>query len=299
MNDYPIHFLVILPYRAAIPSGVHSQTFGTDPWSTSLVLTRQNVLPLGPGFSINTEHRTVAKLETRKHFDGSLQAFKEWAATRQPVDRCCDWLMLRMNATLVAIKYAYYGMGASPIRPVGYSDLIFYNVVVDGEVIFSRGNVSTFPHVDELAARSIPKQVANEWRLLVRAVDLGNHGFFAEGLIVAVALLDDITQRFVRLKMTGITAEQQEDLLRTIERKRLKTYLGPLLKVLTGLAPLEDGSLASDLDWLNKKRNDVMHNGDACEYVDACRGLRITLKFLEYFRSHGMALDLPSELHFW
>jgi len=299
MNDYPIRFLAVLPYRAAIPSVSHSQAFGKDYWNTSLILTPQDVLPLGAGFSINTEHRTVAALETRRHFDGTLQEFKHWAAIRQPVDRCCDWLMHRLNTMLVGIKYAYEGTHASPIRPVGYSDLIFYNVVVEGEVIFSRGGVSTFGPAGSPPARAIPKQVANEWRLLVRAVDLVNHGFFAEGLIVAVAMLDDVTQQFVRLKMSGITSVQQEELLRTIERKRLKTYLGPLLKVLTGLAPLDDQELAGELDWLNRKRNDVMHNGDACEYVDACRGLGVTLKFLEYFRTNGMTLDLPSELHFW
>ncbi|MEZ4560938.1 MAG: hypothetical protein R2854_31640, partial [Caldilineaceae bacterium] len=136
-------------------------------------------------------------------------------------------------------------------------------------------------------------------RTLMRAVDLVNHGYPMEGLIVGFALLDHLTQDFIKQKMSHLSSPEKSTLLRQIESSRLSTYLGPLLKTLTGESPLDDRTTNEMLKWLNTLRNKTLHENSGCSSEDARKALDFILELLTYYQTRGAELTLPKSLNYW
>lgn len=145
----------------------------------------------------------------------------------------------------------------------------------------------------------ISQEIPLEWGVLTRAVDLINHGYSLEGFIIGFALLDELSQDFVRTRLPNLTAEKAEDLLRRIASNRLQTCLGPLTRLAVGASPLDDRELTDKLRWLNGKRNEVLHRGGDCSYDEACRGLKVIAKVLRRLNDLGGDFRVPTELQFW
>jgi hypothetical protein len=74
---------------------------------------------------------------------------------------------------------------------------------------------------------------------------------------------------------------EREELLRGIKEKRLRIFLGPLLKVLTGkdISSMWPGSEKA-LDWLNRTRNQSLHGGRKVDYASAAQGIFACIKTL-------------------
>jgi hypothetical protein len=103
----------------------------------------------------------------------------------------------------------------------------------------------------------------------------------------------------VRTRLPNLSDEEGEELLRAVETRRLKRYLGPMMKMCVGSSPLDDSGVEADLSWLNGLRNDLMHRAEACEAAEARRALRIVYHMLQFLNDNGAGLALPQSLRFW
>jgi hypothetical protein len=78
-----------------------------------------------------------------------------------------------------------------------------------------------------------------------------------------------------------VSDDEREDLLRGIKEQRLKIYLGPLLKILTGkdISTMWPGS-EKTLKWLNRTRNRLAHSGEKADHATAAWGIFACVKIL-------------------
>jgi len=100
--------------------------------------------------------------------------------------------------------------------------------------------------------------------------------------------------------LPNLEPKEAGKLLRKIERFRLKTFLGPLLKLVIGVSAFDEiKSLKKDIEFLNEKRNSILHAGQDCTRQESQRGLRIVLEILKFLSEKGGGYTLPDELGFW
>ena len=66
----------------------------------------------------------------------------------------------------------------------------------------------------------------------------------------------------------GISRQSPEgdELLRVVESRRLKRYLGLMKRLCTGASPLDDKDVADDLAWLNGLRNGLIHEAEGARW---------------------------------
>jgi hypothetical protein len=110
------------------------------------------------------------------------------------------------------------------------------------------------------------------------------HGFYTEAFIVAFSVLDDLAQQMLNRLLTEkgmVSKSEREELLRGIKENRMRIFLGPLLKVLTGkdIFTMWPGSEKA-LKWLNEKRNHLAHSGSKADYATAAKGIFACVKTL-------------------
>jgi len=189
------------------------------------------------------------------------------------------------------------------LRNLGELTLPFCNLSLNGEPMWARGISTVFA---ELGAKlhpvnvNISNSLAKEWLLITRAVDLHNQGYHIEAFIVGFSLFDDMVQEFIKSRLPNLEPKEAGKLLRKIERFRLKTFLGPLLKLVIGVSAFDEiKSLKKDIEFLNEKRNSILHAGQDCTRQESQRGLRIVLEILKFLSEKGGGYTLPDELGFW
>lgn len=140
------------------------------------------------------------------------------------------------------------------------------------------------PHI---AAASYP--VARRY---VRCYELLEHGFYSEAFIVAFSILDDLVQQMLDkllLEKGMPSAEERKHLVRGIKEDRLRVFLGPLLKVISGqsletLWPAGDNALA----WLNTTRNKIAHGGYKADKPTAAKAIFVCIKSLHVLHEKGL-----------
>ena len=139
-----------------------------------------------------------------------------------------------------------------------------------------------------------------EWRTLSRAKDLVHLGFFNESLIIAFNLLDYCVQKTIKSLMTNLTSDQEkEQLLRQIKEQRLKIYLGPLFKTLTGKTFYDNKITENNLDKLNSKRNKIVHDGQNCTYEEVCESLKTIFNVIQGLNDRGnQKFEIPIDIIF-
>jgi hypothetical protein len=305
MTLYDIQLIVMLPFRPYIKGLGCKKKYKSENWETTFTLSLQETFEIGSGgFTFSKEelrYHSIAVVETKLPYNGNKADAKNHAQIRNPIDHVTPSLIEKLNYFLNLVRYSGRSIdNIQNIRNVGLLDLPYYSIVFEGETIFSRGNLSRpgdrakAPNIDKLEP-NIPK----EWSLISKSQDLVNHGFASEGFLVAFALLDHQVQQFIETKMDSISTVEREEILRGIERKRMTIYLGSLCKLLTGESILDDDSMSKKLSWVNKKRNNIMHNGESCNSTEAEKGLNIILEFLQYLQSKGANLILPDKLLIW
>jgi hypothetical protein len=216
-----------------------------------------------------------------------------------------------INELLLAFKMVRVGHAdGRGIRTIGIGDTLFYFSKIDGDSAgdlnlglktygryYSWGRRSDKSLDDPLGTTPLAEPHIGTTTLpvarrCVRCYELLEHGFYSEAFIVAFSILDDVVQQMLHelLAEKGIdVADQRDELLRGIKERRLKLYLGPLLKVLCGkdlsaLWPKSD----SALDWLNRTRNKIAHGGQQADYATAAKAIFACIKTLVVLWQSGL-----------
>lgn len=138
--------------------------------------------------------------------------------------------------------------------------------------------------ITQLARSHIASDTYKVARRYVRCYELLEHGFYTEAFIVAFSVLDDLVQQMLKRFMMDkgtISEKEAEEILRGIKDNRLKIYMGPMLKVLTGkdITAMWPGSKKA-LPWLNETRNRLAHSGEKADYATAAKGIFACVKTL-------------------
>jgi len=264
--------LVILPFRGAVAEGATEGTLAGDDEPTRFDLAYSDTFELPPTWTVPTPTCTFIHVDFPQRFSGTEDEFKHWLE-KNSVRLICEEVLRRVNHFLAAIQAAdddpYRTIA---LRNVGELDLFFHNLSYGGSVVYSRGTPSFFGALRVLQEErtavpaEIMPQLAAEWLLLTRAVHLVNHGFHSEAVLVAFSLLDLKVQEFLTMRFPNLSAEEGDELLRVVESRRLKRYLGLMMRLCTGASPLDDKDVADDLAWLNGLRNGLIHEAEGARW---------------------------------
>lgn len=225
-----------------------------------------------------------------------------------------------INELLLAFKLVRVGHAdGDGVRTVGLSDtLFFFSKVNDvpmkdmnmrlrlSKAEYPWANSRSGDPYDSLATTPLAKPHIgmNTYpvaRRYVRCFELLEHGFYTEALVVAFAILDDLVQQMLDdlLLSKGLAEESdRKELLRGIKEQRLKLYLGPLLKTVTGKAVEELWPQSPEaLKWLNRKRNDATHAGAPIDYSAAAQAIYACIKTLVVLNKAGyVKVEFPVEM---
>lgn len=209
----------------------------------------------------------------------------------------------KINEILLAFKLVRIGHADGlGLRTVGLGDTLFYFSRINGQPTgdlnmglktyrryypwaYPKGIDQDDPSgTTQLAKPHIASDTHRISRRYVRCYELLEHGFYTEAFIVAFSVLDDLVQQMLNQLLTDkgmVSDDEREELLRGIKEKRLKIFLGPLLKVLTGkdISTMWPGSEKA-LDWLNRNRNRIAHSGKKADYATAAQGIFVCVKTL-------------------
>lgn len=217
----------------------------------------------------------------------------------------------RINELLLAYKLVRVGHAEGiGIRTIGIGDTLFHFSLVNDQYV---GNLNmglkisprdyswAYPnskHPDdlfgttELAKPHIATSTYPTARRYVRCFELLEHGFYTEALIVAFSILDDLVQEMLHalLREKGMESRTaRNEFLRGIKENRLRLFLGPLLKVLSGKAINEIWADAETaLGWLNQKRNSVAHSGYQADHSTAAKAIYACIKTIVVLRQHEL-----------
>jgi hypothetical protein len=187
------------------------------------------------------------------------------------------------------------------IRTLGDADVLYYLAFLDGQGLCPSSSyaviASWFGTSDTISADAQENLSGVNQpirRRVIRCFELVEHGYYTEALIVCFALLDDLVQEtlLVLLQEKGLAEEDAKaDILRSIEKDRLRKFLGTVLKLLSGKSLMElwPGS-AKALAWLNKRRNAVMHAGATATRADAYLSLYAVLRCLQALEGVGVII---------
>ena len=319
MNVYALKAVLVLPFRSWLPESPFraSWCFGGDDWNTEITLYHSQffLIPVAPG-RVDTSLSTITEISTGLPFQDDREVAKKWAMNHS-ADIIADRILPRLNDFLLRVKHAYPNpLQTGTMRSLGDIDLLFSRLFFEGEIIAARSGSAflsflgitvppaLLPGQNLTTGRGIADAVlsrepSKEWVAITRAVDLVNHGYFPEALVVGFALLDALAEEFVKGRLPNLAPKDADALVATIAHDRLKTFLGPLMRLCLGESPLDDKETEGDLVWLNRKRNAIVHRGDSCSRKESQRGLTVAWRLLMYLSENGASYSLPSRLEFW
>lgn len=208
----------------------------------------------------------------------------------------------KINYAIDLIRYSYKDgnfTNMMRIRNFGEQDFLFHKILINNNCeqsgfVASYGD-KTASHIEiEKMLESVPF----EWRTFTRAKDLLHLGFLNESLIVAFNLLDYCVQKTIKSLMTNLNSDsEKEQLLRQIKEQRLKTYLGPLFKTLTGKLFYDNKITENNLDKLNSKRNKIVHDGQNCTYEEVGESLKTIFYIIQGLNDRGnQKFEIPFDI---
>jgi hypothetical protein len=189
-----------------------------------------------------------------------------------------------INRLLLAFKLVCVGHSEGlKVRTVGIGDILYSFVRVDeGESRDLRVSLNMGGGIDprnttDLAINEITNETRNLDRRYLRCYDLLEQSMYTEAFLIAFSALDDLVQQMLHsiLLSKGVIQDNKRNkIIRAVRDDRLKIFLGPLLKAISGIDLTEvwpDGERA--LDWINKRRNDIAHSGYIADYSTAAQGI--------------------------
>jgi len=319
VTHYKLMATLLLPFRSWLPASQLTGVgrFLNDEWDTQITLShcRSFRVPFGPG-QIDATLCTVADVSTCLAFNGDSEAAKTWARKHASAI-IADIILARVNEFVLQVKRVYpKAILTGTMRNIGDVDLIYSYLLFEGETIYCRSSPAmssclgvpvpalllegTDPLPGPGLENAIPfRHLSREWIAITRAVDLVNHGYFEEALLVSFALLDALAQDFLKQNLPNLGKDEALDLVDRIESRRLTTFLGPLMRVCLGASPFDDHEYRKDVRWLNRKRNAIVHDGEHCSRTESQRGVSVVWRSLRYLGEKGANYSLPSTLEFW
>lgn len=132
---------------------------------------------------------------------------------------------------------------------------------------------------------------------IMSSIDLINLGFYTEAFITAFSLLDDLIQEtlYAGLNRKGVKKEGQKDILRAIERERLKYHLTDLLKLVDWKSMEEDNEeLLKKLIKKNTLRNNIMHGSIRIDRKTSLESVDIILHAINWLRGNPFGYKIPN-----
>ncbi len=205
-------------------------------------------------------------------------------------------LIGKINKIIDSIRYSYsneYPLVKIHLRNIGIEDFLFYRIDIDGkhEISSAKDNF-TNKERELLSIKTIQKDVPFEWSTLQKAIDLLERGLYEESLLISFSILDYCVQKTIKSKLTHLDEKEKEELLRQIKEHRIKTYIGPLLKSLTGISIYDQKLTAKKVDKVNSLRNSMIHTSEKCTYHESLESLKtihliirtLNLKFNQDFK---------------
>ena len=214
-----------------------------------------------------------------------------------------------INEILLAFKLVRMGhIDGRGIRTVGLGDTLFYTFKTSdgllreltvGPSIFRdsyenfHGRAASDPYgTTPLALPHIATGTYSVARRYVRCYELLEHGFYSEAFIVAFAVLDDLIQQMLHKLLSDkgmVKRAEREELLRGVKDRRLKIFLGPLLKIICGKDIVDIWPTSETaLDWLNKTRNQISHAGGKADYTMAAKAIFACINTIVVLQKHGL-----------
>ena len=199
------------------------------------------------------------------------------------------------------------------VRPIGSEDIISIRFFIKGKCVASQGNsilswiISSKKNNDDdlwppnTHLTRMFVSVPIEHKLLTRSCALLNFGFYQEAILVAFSVLDAKLQELIEKRIQSeLSLEKKEikEYLMNIATNRLDTLLNFLFKLLdkTSLKS-EEKDLFKELKRINKKRNRVVHNGEAATREEAKNAIVTIAKSIEHLnKNHKGYFKLPKEL---
>ncbi|HEV2498889.1 MAG TPA: hypothetical protein VGY31_04825 [Terriglobia bacterium] len=315
MNLYHVESNLILPFRSWLPPCESSGHYLDDEWESKIVLTYAQRTQVLTGV-IDTTLCTIASVSTSLKLDGDKEHARKWARNNAAAI-FADTILPKLNYLFLQLKWRHpQVILTGKLRSVGDIDVIFLTLFFEGEAMLARSSSSlnaaygppapsflmegrSHPDGPAITDPNLPGPLSKEWIALTRAVDLVNHGYFAEAILVAFALLDAIVQDFVKARLPNLDPSEARRLLRKMGSQRLETLLGPLLRICVNASPLDDEQMKAEIAWLNEKRNAIIHSGKQCLRGEAQRGLRTIWQILKYLAEKGANYSLPYNLEFY
>jgi hypothetical protein len=165
------------------------------------------------------------------------------------------------------------------LRHVGFRDFISLDSLYGErrQNLISYGNFGMDARIAKRSTGIVSKvtfhpedYISNEKTKIIRAVELLNSGYHTEALLVSFSVLDDSVQEALRTLIVERGVSKPDKIIRAISEARLTTFLGPLLKLLTGHSLEEENQeLWKNLGDCNKYRNDAIHESIDIHYADA------------------------------
>ena len=215
-----------------------------------------------------------------------------------------------INEILQACKLVRIGhLAGCGIRTIGIYDTIFHFPMIDDKPngsfnsIFRHGQnlTASLNENAELAKPHISNPTLPVARRFTRCYELLEHGFYSESFIVSFSIMDDIVQEMLhnQLEKKGLTTKTDQELLtRGIKEGRLKIFLGPLLKIISGnnVSDLWPKSFEA-LEWLNSRRNKIAHGGFVADYNSAAVAIFACIKIIHSLHKAGLLkAEFPIEM---
>jgi hypothetical protein len=199
------------------------------------------------------------------------------------------------------------------IRPIGSKDIItiiFYIndkcVAVQGNSLFERmlknkinNDDDLWNPNDHLVHMLLPVPI--EHKLLTRSYVLLNIGFYQEAILVAFSVLDAKLRELIEKRIQSELALEKKEIkeyLMNIPINRLDTFFNFLFKLLdkTSLKSKEK-DLFNDLKKINRKRNQIVHNGESATREEAANSILIIARAMEHLNKyHKGDFKIPKEL---
>ncbi len=133
---------------------------------------------------------------------------------------------------------------------------------------------------------STEDDVSKEKTKIIRAVELLNSGYHTEALLISFSILDNSVKEALRTLIGERGIAEPKNFIDAIPARRLKTFLGPLLKVLTGHSLEEENrELWKKLEKCNEFRNNAIHDSIDVSYEEAKLGIETVRDILLYLGS--------------
>ncbi|GAB2798628.1 hypothetical protein GCM10027275_50250 [Rhabdobacter roseus] len=301
VEQWDVCFMAIWPCLAEIDEIHYSLEVKKETWPTNITFfSKENFAFPYNNAPINFQNSAFITIESKIYFDGDYNSlFNHYAINIKNSQKLIDKYMRVINDFIIRLKYSYSTDEnfMFRLRNIGIIDLTIHNLFINNHPIYLRSSPAFPKHYpifqNQKDGIELKNNINSEWILLTRAADLINIGYYGEGLIVSFALFDSKVQDFIKKGFKGLTNDEIDSIVRGIEKKRLSIYLGPLLKLLYNKSLMDNNELKKDLVWINKKRNEIMHNGDSCTYEEAVKALDIVNNFLKELNILGNNLDIP------